>query len=442
MRVLVEVRPEERPKMAMELTASFEEPPLEVAPLAEAGLEVDASFPAVVLPSVAAPDGADIARFALTAEPSFQPESVSALIRGEVPEGDEGEEVLRQLVRRNDVKGVFSDPNIASLTCGGDPAVGTDADVAEALHCSTLAEKGLTGEGVPVAVVDTGINLEHLTSAGHHNPFDAASSFTPQGVQTEPGHHPVQHGTMCAFDVGIAAPQATLVDHAVLLSTQEGQTVMEGLLSDAVHSFSVLRAKIESMSQEERALVISNSWGVFDPGWDFPTNHPSNYTDNPRHPFNLIVASLEAAGADVLFAAGNCGVECPDGRCKFSERPINGANSHPDVISVAGVNVEEGRIGYSSQGPGRLSKAKPDVAAYTHFKGSGVWPIDSGTSAACPVLAGVVAAMRTNCPASTLSPVQLRALLFRTAKDLNGHGFDYDNGWGVVQPVELAEKLP
>jgi len=442
MRVLVEVRPEERPSAAMALEAAFESPPLEVSSLANAGLSIDDSFPAVVLPSVAEPDGSDIARFALTAEPSFRPENVAALVRGEVPEGSEGEEVIERLRQRDDVKGVYSDPNIVSFTCGGDPAVGTDADVAQVLGCPTLADKGLTGEGVSVAVVDTGINLEHLASVGHHNPFDAPSSFTPQGVSTEPGSHPVQHGTMCAFDIGIAAPQATLLDHAVLLSTQRGQTVMEGLLSDAVHSFSLLRAMLESMPQETRALVVSNSWGVFDPAWDFPTSHPANYTDNPRHPFNLIVASLESAGADVLFAAGNCGVECPDGRCRFSERPINGANSHPDVISVAGVDVHEGRIGYSSQGPGRLSKAKPDVAAYTHFKGSEVWPVDSGTSAACPVLGGVIAAMRTNCSSATLSPVQLRALLFRTAKDLNGHGFDYDNGWGVVQPVELAEKLP
>ncbi|MFD2353051.1 hypothetical protein ACFSTC_32830 [Nonomuraea ferruginea] len=80
-----------------------------------------------------------------------------------------------------------------------------------------------------------------------------------------------------------------------------------------------------------------------------------------------MVASLDQAGADILFAAGNCGRDCPDGRCAFPERPITGANSHPRVLSIGGVNVRGERVGYSSQGPGRLAERKPDVCAYTHF---------------------------------------------------------------------------
>jgi hypothetical protein len=44
-----------------------------------------------------------------------------------------------------------------------------------------------------------------------------------------------------------------------------------------------------------------------------------------------------------------------------TERSIAGANSHPDVISIAGVSVRRERVGYSSQGPGRLAKQKPDA---------------------------------------------------------------------------------
>ena len=36
--------------------------------------------------------------------------------------------------------------------------------------------------------------------------------------------------------------------------------------------------------------MVSNSWGMFDPAWDFPVGHPGNYSDNPNHPFNIIVA--------------------------------------------------------------------------------------------------------------------------------------------------------
>jgi hypothetical protein len=87
------------------------------------------------------------------------------------------------------------------------------------------------------------------------------------------------------------------------------------------------------------------------------------------HPFNIIVGSLEAAGADILFAAGNCGTECPDDRCQgVTNAGIFGANSSPAVTCVAGVvTSNRDRIGYSTKGPGRLERKKPDVASFTHF---------------------------------------------------------------------------
>jgi subtilisin family serine protease len=341
------------------------------------------------------------------------------------------------------VVGVFADPAIATcLVCPGDPAAGTDQDVAGLLGVPALAEAGMDGYRVPVAVVDTGINLAHLESKGRDPKFSTRRSWAPAGVATKPGRHPVGHGTMCAYDVGIAAPKATLVDLAVLLSSTPGETAMSGLLSDAVLAYSRLLGIVSGMAAARRSLVVSNSWGMFDPAWDFPVGHPGNYSDNPAHPFNVIVASLEAAGADILFAAGNCGRDCPDGRCRFgAARPICGANSHPSVLSVAGVDTSKHRVGYSSQGPGRLDPAKPDLSAYTHFRGSDVYPADGGTSAACPVAAGVVAAVREQYPASVLSPAELRALLAKTAEDLGGTGFDHDFGWGVVDGRALAAAL-
>ena len=105
---------------------------------------------------------------------------------------------------------------------------------------------------------------------------------------------------------------------------------------------------------------------------------------------------------------------------------------------MAGVDTRKRRVGYSSQGPGRLDPDKPGLSAYTHFLGSGVYPNDGGTSAACPVAAGVVAAVREKYPSSALSPAELRALLFKTAEDLGGTGFDHDFGWGVIDAQRLA----
>jgi subtilisin family serine protease len=252
---------------------------------------------------------------------------------------------------------------------------------------------------------------------------------------------------MCAYDACIAAPECTIIDHALLTSTTPGGSAMGGFLSDAIQSFGIMlswmaRAAGPFVGEAvPRTLVVNNSWGMFHSSWDFDVEHPANYSDNPNHPFNLIVASLEAAGADILFAAGNCGTECPDGRCQgVTDAGIFGANSSEAVLCVAGVVKTKERVGYSTTGPGRLESQKPDVACYTHFAGSGVYSVDGGTSAATPVAAGVIAAIRRLYPSHVLPPDQLRQIIRETAEE-HDSGFDYEYGHGVVNVEELLARL-
>ncbi len=364
------------------------------------------------------------------------------VIRGEIDDGDLPN--INALDIGQPVVGVYSDPPISAfITCGGSPPLGTDADVERLLCVPKLSAKGLNGSGVYVAVVDTGINMQYLNSRGKHPAFDAIHSWVPRAGLI-PGSLPVGHGTMCAFDVCIAAPKCTLLDIAVLQSTAPGGSVMDGLLSDAVRAYAHLRAFWRSLANR-KALVVTNSWGMFHPNWDFPVGHPGNYSNNANHPFNRIVGTLEREGADILFAAGNCGNECPDGRCSGVVNAIYGANSHRAVMSVAGVDTARNRVGYSTKGPGRLAPNKPDISGYTHFKGSGVYPADSGTSAATPVVAGVVAAVRTRKAYRPLIPTTwpraIRTLLFRTAIDKGAPGYDLEYGWGVVDGCKLSSVV-
>src|SRR5438067_10215656 len=406
---------------------------------ADVPFSIDASYDPVQLPAPLQPEG--VMRLALDQplEFSFEPALSTYVVRGTIPDADAPQTAMTLAATHPDIVGVYSDPVIEpTLTCGDSPPQGDADDVARLLSAPALAEAGLDGSGVRVAVVDSGINVEFLRSRGRSPTLDAAASWAPPRVPTAAGEHPVAHGSMCAFDVGIAAPNATLLDFAILA----GATSIAGALSDAVAAYGRLLGLLRDEQAALPALVVTNSWGVFDPGTDFAVGSPSNYTDNPRHPFNVIVASLEAAGADILFAAGNCGVECPHGRCRFASRPITGANSHPKVLSIGGVDVAGERVGYSSQGPGRLASQKPDVCAYTHFAGSGVKPADTGTSAACPVAAGLVAAVRTKHSRQALPPQNLRSLVQRTAHDSGGVGFDFDYGWGVVDTDTLLAALP
>lgn len=438
MRVLIQLRASQA---AVNAASSFSASPSLTAGIAKVpGCTVDQAFAPVPLPRPhsTSPGGLWAMNQPLTF--STDPMEATYLVRGTITRG---QQAFDALMNDPNVVGVHADPVIeSSVVCPGNGPVGSDADVARLLDVPGMKGKGLDGRGVRVAVVDTGINLAHLKGKGRKPKLDNGESFTPAGVPTSPGAHPPDHGTMCAYDVGIAAPSATLLDHAVLLSRTPGTTVMAGLLSDAVAAFSRLRGILLATDPAKRRMVVSNSWGMFDPSWDFPVGHPGNYSDNPAHPFNLVVASLEHEGADILFAAGNCGRDCPDGRCRFNgNKPICGANSHPLALSVAGVDTTLARVGYSSQGPGRLENRKPDIAGFTHFVGSGIYPADGGTSAACPVVAGVVAAIRTKLSAAELSPMQMRAMLWRTATDLGAHGFDFDFGFGAIDAPALRKAL-
>ena len=332
--------------------------------------------------------------------------------------------------RRQDVVGVFADPTVSTFPasyCGANP-IGDDADVARKLGVRSLRRLGLTGRRVRIAVVDTGIDGNSIPVVGGWAPY-------PGYV---PGSTPPDHGTMVAYDVRIGAPEARILDYALLKSKAGTWTAF---LSDAIAAFADL---LQRLTDEPGKLVVNNSWGMFDRSEDAPIGSPENYSANPEHPFNQIVGSLVAAGTDVFFAAGNCGADCPDNRCGLGDTgpgaSIHGANSHPDVITVAAVTVTDRRLGYSSQGPGGLYNRKPDLAAYSHFKGSGVYPADGGTSAASPVAAGVAAALRQRVSIRRLSPAQMKGVLQRIARDLEGNGWDYNLGYGVID-AEAAIKL-
>lgn len=438
MRVMIQMRP------ARDVVAAVVDPNVTTTAADVAGeipgVALDPQFEPVPVPrpQLAVPGGDPLSLEAVTF--SMAPEHASVLVRGEIQDYDVAGRYALLSMARPDIVGISSDPVIQTMpTCGGDGPVGDWHDVRSKLT-DHLKSEGMDGDGVALAILDTGINVAHVSEVlGQAVTVDEARSWKPAGVNGNFGQFPVDHGSMCAFDTRITAPRATLLDLPILRPKP-----LLGLLSDAVAAFAHLRTVLDAMPGERRALVVSNSWGEFDPRSDFPPGHPGNYSDNPAHPFNLAVSALEQAGADVLFAAGNCGRECPDVRCAFADRPITGANSHPRVLSIGGVDTRGARVGYSSQGPGRLSRRKPDVCTFTHFAGSkafGPDEPDTGTSAACPVAAGVVAAVRSQLPVAELSPAELRTLLRRTADDLGMAGFDFDYGYGTMDAAAIVEAV-
>ena len=373
-----------------------------------------------------------------------------------IVQGDVEVDSIEDIPEKIDGNDVFSNIRVSPFSYCGSSAQGTANDVATQLRLNQLHAKGLDGSNVAVAIVDTGINLLHLNKKMGQMPrFDAANSWKFQGQTASPGQYPVDHGTMCAFDALIAAPKATLVDYPVLSTSTLGGNVTGRTINAAMMAYAHLTANYAAAYapggiHKYNGLVVNNSWGVYHPSWDFPKTHPGRFIDNPNHPFASYVKILTNAGADVLFAAGNCGSNCSDPRCKGrTKETIMGASAYSDVMTVAGCLVTNNdRLGYSSQGPSikGMHQSKPDITAFSHFLGSGTdgsTVPDSGTSAACPVAAGCVAAIRTKEAPSATPPVNLIQQFQLTAQPVVGEpsGWGPDYGYGIIDPLSTSNSL-
>lgn len=324
----------------------------------------------------------------------------------------------------------------------------TEHDVRDLLGASDFQAKSLTGKGVAIAIVDDGINRKHLTHAGFPGHIDTSASVSTIG--TKPGSAPVSHGTMCAYDALILAPDSTLIDIACLepydVHTPAKQA---GFLKDVHKGYTLFEKKLPAAIATYGAIVLSNSWAILNANNDPGPTHKSGYIGNPDHPVNEIVMDFATDwGLDVLFAAGNCAPGVTAFGCEqdTNDGTIYGANSHEEVLTVSAVNVDGSPWPHASQGPGRLYARKPDVCMYSNFIGSqieGAMARDHATSAACAVAAGLVACIRTKYAAYPLNsgnwtPRRVRALV--QARTF-GAGFNHQQGYGTIDGPAIAALL-
>ncbi len=326
----------------------------------------------------------------------------------------------------NDIPAMAPCP-IGTCDCAPGTPKGTIADVATYLQVNSVWAAGFRGAGIVVGVLDSGMTaIGRPVKAGETTRRIArVIGGWPADWGTETGQWS-QHGNMCATDVLGMAPDAQLYDLRIA-----GAGGSPGTISRALQAFqwAIDRFRVDGTPQ-----VLTNSWGIFQENWD-PT-----YARNAAHPFTRKVVEAIDLGIIVLFAAGNCGDTCPDGRCGADNGPgrsIWGANGHPRVITVGAVNRLEQFIGYSSRGPAALDPNKPDFCSISHF--TGYFTSDSGTSAATPIAAGVVALLRQAKPSIRQDAVKnaLRA----TAKDIGPTGFDQHSGAGIINGRRAFDRV-
>jgi Subtilase family len=412
--ILVEVRPEQA-DTAFSIRRSIRRE-LRV----DLGIEFDPLFTPVPMPA-----SGNSMEFGLGIKGGFEPATV--LLRA-----DANEAQIALLSERPDVVALWSDPEIAPIAvdCDG-TATGTSADVANAIGANEVwSLSGTRGGGIGIGIVDGGVDQRRFPVVGGWSP-DHRSPWGDPSVAWG------GHGNMCAHDALIACPDASIFDYRIGATPTAG---IPALLSSVVQSY---QHALDLLSQgRPYPHVMSNSWGLYEQSWDpYPPGHPMNYTHNRQHAAIRKIMEYIDAGNLVAFAAGNCGDRCPDGRCGADVGPgrsIRGANGHERIISVGAVNLRDEWIGYSSQGPSTFAPQKPDICAYSHFEG--FFPSDTGTSAACPVVAGVLGLLRA--ARGRFGQDRARAVLVNSARKVAEPGWRADFGHGIIDAAAAYRMLP
>ena len=230
------------------------------------------------------------------------------------------------------------------------------------------------GDGVVIAVLDTGADLAHP---------DLSAKFVSRGrdfvngdddASDDHGHGTHVSGIAAAATnngVGIAGVgyNARLLPVKVLSASGQGDTAR-------------IAQAIDWASQQAGVKVINMSLGCQCPS-------PAYLTE--------AVANARARGVVVIAAAGNDGTSSPASPA-----------SAPGVIGVGATDSADRRTSFSNYGV-NAKLAAPGLNIYSTLRG-GSYGTMSGTSMASPNVAGVAALVWSACPSCGVGDVEARLL--------------------------------
>lgn len=253
-----------------------------------------------------------------------------------------------------------------------------------------------SGEKVKVAVLDTGLDASHPDLAANVQGTQNIK-FPSWQAGDGNGHGTHVAGTIAAvnnnFGVVGVAPRAAI--YGVKIFNRLGN----GYISDIVGGL--------DWALKNKMQVINMSFG---------TTRPSTALENA-------VRSCVQAGMVLVAAAGNEG----------KENSVMYPARYPGVIAVSAVNQKDNLASFSSRGP-EVTVAAPGVDILSTYRG-GRYQTMSGTSMACPHVAGVAALVLAQ--DGRLSGRQVARVIARTAKRLPNLS-SQEQGAGLVNATALA----
>ncbi|MBL7253547.1 S8 family serine peptidase [Paractinoplanes lichenicola] len=300
----------------------------------------------------------------------------------------------------------------------------TAAAGAQQIGAPLAWQQGLTGAGVTVGVIDSGVDVTHPDLA----PVVAAQTdFSTGTPTTEDVHDRLGHGTAVA---SILAGQGTASDGRYR-GVAPGVRLVSAKVGDFEVTESAVIAAMDWVAGAQRAKVVNMSLG-------FP-NTPGN------DPLETAVDELtDRYGTLFVVAAGNDGNNGND-PANGDDYLINSPADAPAALSVGAVDSDDRLADFSSRGPGLDGESiKPEITGpgvdITHAlsvdAGPGPYEVGSGTSFAAPHVAGGAAILAQKHPDWT--PAQLKAGLMGAARPTDGLGA-YSQGAGRIDVARAVK---
>ncbi|HOZ48813.1 MAG TPA: S8 family serine peptidase [Candidatus Hydrogenedentes bacterium] len=286
---------------------------------------------------------------------------------------------------------------------------------ADLIHAHDAWAAGITGSGVIVAVIDTGVNVstkhQELDGAGK---LIAGPDYVNDDIVPDDDHGHGSHvaGTIAAEAdatgmVGIA-PEAKILACKALDASGSGST---GDIAQCIDYAVSNGARVINMSLGANVFALLPE--VL--GLDFIRE--------------MAIRNAAERGVVTVCAAGNDNASLPARPAGFS-----------DAIYVGAVSAEDELTTFSNCGPW-VSVVAPGRNLYSLSNSSSTeYTFKSGTSMATPVTAGVVALILSSYPA--LTPRQVRELLEDSADDLGAAGRDDFYGYGRVNVAKALGLTP
>jgi subtilisin family serine protease len=303
------------------------------------------------------------------------------------------------------------------------PVRALDADSTPQIGAPEAWDAGYTGEGVTVAVLDTGVDTTHPDL---DDVMIGSRDFTGTG-STADGFGHGTHVASIALGSGDAsdgvnrgvAPGADLLVGKVLADDGFGQTswMIDGM----------------EWAAREGADIVNLSLG-----------QSGNYSDG-TDPSSLAVDALSAQhGTLFVISAGNEG--------EYGSGTVTAPGSADSALTVGAVDDSDEVTWFSSRGPrGGDNGLKPDVTGpgdgivAARAAGTAMGPVvddlhvsASGTSMAAPHVAGAAAVLKQARP--ELTGQELKAILMGSAQDTPGTVWDEGAG-RIYLPTALEQRV-